>query len=40
MRARDPCCEPVAPMLVALLLVVLLPDLILYIPRLMMPKFV
>jgi TRAP-type C4-dicarboxylate transport system permease large subunit len=28
------------PMLVALLLVILLPDLILYIPRLVMPKFV
>jgi hypothetical protein len=39
-RARDTCCEPVAPMLVALLLVILLPDLILYIPRLMMTKFV
>ena len=28
------------PMLVALLLVILLPDLILYIPGLVMPKFV
>ena len=28
------------PMLIALLLVILLPDLILFLPRLLMPKFV